>query len=283
MISTAEREADDQDEADDSQLAQRLQIEAVRVADDARVAAVASPPELERPRADPGQRLGLVGVDGRLPELVAPRPADVQELVAARLRRSRGLRLLASAGPPLNSSQRSESSAGNPAATATRGGDQDDRDRGARQHRPRDPQPARAFRVSGREADSDLGERHPGADQEDEQLELTALSLRGRGVSPRSSASRCSTARNRSVEPAAAISSVTSFGRRSGARTKKIASVTASSPTDSPEAVSQIVSATIGSAAAASPWTDRRARRRRRPPGRAGRRSPRTRRARSSS
>src|SRR5439155_10471888 len=79
-------EADDQQKPDDPELRERLEEEAVGVADEAAVGAVARPPELEGAGADPGEGGGLVGVDGRLPKLVAARAAEARDLRGAGLR-----------------------------------------------------------------------------------------------------------------------------------------------------------------------------------------------------
>ena len=68
-----EREqADQQREADDPRLGERLEVQRVGVADEAGRRAVARPPELERSRADALHGVGRVGVQRRLPVLVAP-------------------------------------------------------------------------------------------------------------------------------------------------------------------------------------------------------------------
>ena len=61
-------ERDNQDQADDPQLGEGLEEQRVRVTDEAvPEIAVSRPPELERPRADAGQRGGGVRVERRLP------------------------------------------------------------------------------------------------------------------------------------------------------------------------------------------------------------------------
>ncbi len=70
--------------------------------------------------------------------------------------------------------------------------------------------------------------------------------------SPCCRASRLSAARTRTAPPAAPRPSVGSFGRRSGAKTKKTASAIAAAAMPPRERVKKIVSASAGSAAAAS-------------------------------
>jgi hypothetical protein len=75
----------DQHEANDSELAERFDVQGVGIHDRRGVASVFGPPELERTRTDADQGIGLVGADRRLPELISAAAVEVEDLRSARI------------------------------------------------------------------------------------------------------------------------------------------------------------------------------------------------------
>ena len=147
------------------------------VANEPAVEAVARPPELERSGADPDQRIGLVRVHRRLPELVAAASAHVEELRAAALARgvlARSLERLPAVGQL----------AGNAGRDREHGDDRQRHEEGGKSALPRNTEPAGARPVAHEESEPGLDERHPGAHDEHDRDHLVALLLRGRGRKP---------------------------------------------------------------------------------------------------
>ena len=71
-----QEKSSDQNQADDSKLPKRLQVDGVGVADEACNVTVARPPVLERARTGSSQRFRLLLLDGGTPVLVTPVAAE---------------------------------------------------------------------------------------------------------------------------------------------------------------------------------------------------------------